>query len=620
MFIHLPSLTHTTMPSISQITLDGQTYDLKDKSAEAINKIDPDSEKPVQSKVLYDRIEEQHIIYTEYSLNNGGLVKEGDWFYATLGRQMESRLSAILYCQDSLYDSNKNEMQSVFTHIYDAGEIDDNSRIYVRNSSSIYLAELSSGGISMADIGNMAFDWNSKYVDEYFVYVLIISNITGGLVFDEKSPLRVNSQSIAEWANAKFAQLADTDALKERLDNLIKDAPEAYDSLKKIGEAIVAHGQSTTALQSRLDKVAVTVSKGTYKVNKQAANGLWYDSLHMINLKAGQNLYRVTSTPGDMLVLNASTLAQVADLYNTPYTPASDVSVYLGGESHYSTESTGSYRVKQTKTLEEAIDILGGNMKTKKAASPIIVGRAVNLRGVGNRYLCLPTNNGLLVKMHEVDFKDLYGLRISIDGKSISFFSVAHEHDDTNKKNLLKVLTKANNPKYYFESRGDMILFSDFVSASSASKSTCQNFLAKIGNYSGIITVLSNNIVDENGKRIMDVKLSVKSAISSGGFIDVSVTSSPYLQVHNSHVTCTKPVSYGRYYRKRHSFTVHQSAESLKLEGNEYRKLYKCINRFSYKVYDKNDFNPERFREEFEIHRKRWKSQITRLVYTKAQK
>lgn len=144
--------------------------------------------------------------------------------------------------------------------------LNESVRVYTKEQTYIYTTLFDIYGFQNIPTDILTILTNGE--DGNLVYILLdiasrgclfIDNVLGGF----GSPF-VSSYAVSKWANANFAQLADTDALKERLDNLIKDAPEAYDTLKEIGDYIATHKSEYEALNALANK----------KVDKEAGKGL----------------------------------------------------------------------------------------------------------------------------------------------------------------------------------------------------------------------------------------------------------------------------------------------------------------------------------------------------------
>ena len=317
------------MAEISKIKLDGTTYDLRDSSvdAEAINKIE--SQFKTDFNVYYTNGEEKDGLYEiTPDIDDIGyfiaLQSRDDELYYDAGDGIKPWTGK--FADDDVLRLSPYVMPS-YNGIQKVYHKDGSSNVRIVLLSDNTDELLAPTAASISEFFKLDME---KYAYNAYLWAIYTPFISGFAIFDEDYPSISTSKDTADWAKSKFATLAAADALAARLN----------------------------AIQQRLDNVAATVSKGTYQVDKQTSAGLWYDSKTRVTIKAGQSLYRVTSSPGNMFVFNSSTLEKVADLYNTAYTPTSNTTVYLGGDSYYGTDSNGTYRIKQTKTLEEALDLI----------------------------------------------------------------------------------------------------------------------------------------------------------------------------------------------------------------------------------------------------------------------
>lgn len=112
-------------------------------------------------------------------------------------------------------------------------------------------------------------------------------------------------------------------------------------------------------LQERMDASVSYTETGTYQVDTKASggNGLWYDSTSKRKLSKGDIVSCSSATPGDMLVIDSTTLGQIGYATNSgkTYTAGKDVEVYFGGDEYYGTESRGNWKVERLGSIEDIL-------------------------------------------------------------------------------------------------------------------------------------------------------------------------------------------------------------------------------------------------------------------------
>lgn len=222
-------------------------------------------------KVLMDMFATKTIITGEIIMDYADFDSEAGLYYADIeypeGYDTGNSLFNIFAEDNSLLNKDGtlyNDDVEIFGGIYLIGK---SVRVYAKERVPIYTTLFDGERFSTTIQPEVLAFLTQGDTNNIIGWLLSIAS-RGKVFIDD--PLggcglpSVSSYAVSKWANAKFAQLADTDALKERLDNLIKDAPEAYDTLKEIGDYIATHKSEYEALNALASK----------KVDKEAGKGL----------------------------------------------------------------------------------------------------------------------------------------------------------------------------------------------------------------------------------------------------------------------------------------------------------------------------------------------------------
>lgn len=121
-----------------------------------------------------------------------------------------------------------------------------------------------------------------------------------------------------------------------------------------------------SGLDERMNKAVEITRSGIYKVDSKTDGGLWYDSTTEIPLASGDVVSCKSTSPGDLIIIDKSTMARVGYATNggKTFKATKAMTVLLGGNGEYGLASTGAWTVTSAEksSMEDALALIANTL------------------------------------------------------------------------------------------------------------------------------------------------------------------------------------------------------------------------------------------------------------------